>query len=93
MPNKLGFWRFTEGDEFASDGVASIEKQGLIYIADFHCAKETNEVTGKTRYEFAEGYGVDEFMYFIEGGGVTMTSQDGTVQIVRAGEAVTVPKE
>lgn len=48
--------------------------------------------SGKTRYEFTEGYGVDEFMYFVEGG-VTLTSADGTVQIVRAGEAVTVPKE
>jgi uncharacterized cupin superfamily protein len=31
-------------------------------------------------------------MYFIEGG-ITLTSQDGTKQIVRAGEAVTLPKE
>lgn len=48
--------------------------------------------SGKTRYDISEGYGVDEFMFFVEGG-VTLTSRDGTVQVVRAGEAVTVPKE
>ena len=48
--------------------------------------------SGQTRYDITEGYGVDEFMYFIEGG-VTLTSEDGTVQIVGAGEAVTIPKE
>ena len=48
--------------------------------------------SGKTRHDITEGYGVDEFMYFIEGS-ITLTSQDGTKQIVRAGEAVTVPKE
>ena len=35
---------------------------------------------------------VDEFMYFLEGS-VTLTSSDGTVQIIEAGEGVTVPKE
>ena len=48
--------------------------------------------SGKTRYDIAEGYGVDEFMYFIEGG-ATLTSLGGTVQVVSAGEAVTIPKE
>ena len=48
--------------------------------------------SGKTRYDITEGYGVDEFMYFIEGS-ITLTSKDGTKQVVAAGEAVTVPKE
>ncbi len=48
--------------------------------------------SGKTRIEIPDGYGVDEFMYFIEGA-ITLTSLDGTKQVVRAGEAVTVPKE
>ena len=48
--------------------------------------------SGKTRSEITEPYGVDEFMYFIEGS-ITLTNQDGTKQVVRAGEAVTVPKE
>jgi uncharacterized cupin superfamily protein len=48
--------------------------------------------SGKSRFEAEEPYGVDEFMYFIEGG-VTLTSADGSVQIIGAGEAVTIPKE
>jgi len=38
-----------------------------------------------------ESYPVDEFMYFIKGG-VTLTSADGTVLQVKAGDAVHVPK-
>ena len=48
--------------------------------------------SGKVRSEINEPYGVDEFMYFIEGG-VTLTSSDGTVQHIKAGDAVTIPKE
>ena len=48
--------------------------------------------SGKTRSEINEPYGVDEFMYFLEGG-VTLTSADGTVTRISAGEAVTIPKE
>ena len=46
----------------------------------------------KVRMEINEPYGVDEFMYFIDGG-VTLTSSDGTVMSINAGEAVTIPKE
>jgi uncharacterized cupin superfamily protein len=48
--------------------------------------------SGKTRLEINEPYGVDEFMYFLEGG-VTLTSSDGTVTEIGAGEGVTIPKE
>jgi len=48
--------------------------------------------SGKTRSEITEPYGVDEFMYFTQGS-VTLTSSDGSVQTIEAGEAVTVPKE
>lgn len=48
--------------------------------------------SGKTYFEATEPYGVDEFMYFLEGS-VTLTSADGTVQTINAGEAVTIPKE
>ena len=48
--------------------------------------------SGKTRFEITEPYGVDEFMYFLEGS-VTLTSSDGTVQTINAGEATTIPKE
>ena len=48
--------------------------------------------SGKTRLEISEPYGVDEFMYFLEGS-VTITSSDGAVQVIEAGEGITVPKE
>jgi len=48
--------------------------------------------SGKTRSEITEPYGVDEFMYFISGS-VTLTSSDGSVQTIEAGEAVTIPRE
>lgn len=47
---------------------------------------------GPSRWEITEPYGVDEFMYFLEGG-VTLTSSDGTVTEIEAGEAVTIPRE
>jgi uncharacterized cupin superfamily protein len=37
------------------------------------------------------GYDVDEFMYFLKGK-VTLTSADGTVQVIHRGEAVTIPR-
>ena len=48
--------------------------------------------SGKVTMDIDEPYGVDEFMYFLEGG-VTLTSSDGTVTDIGAGEAVTIPKE
>lgn len=48
--------------------------------------------SGKVRSVIDKPYGVDEFMYFLEGG-VTLTSADGAVITVGAGEAVTIPKE
>ena len=48
--------------------------------------------SGKVRIEINEPYGVDEFMYFLEGS-VTLTSSDGSAQVINAGEAVTIPKE
>jgi uncharacterized cupin superfamily protein len=48
--------------------------------------------SGKTRSEINEPYGVDEFMFFLTGG-VTLTSSDGSVTKINAGEGVTIPKE
>jgi uncharacterized cupin superfamily protein len=48
--------------------------------------------SGKSYFEATNPYGVDEFMYFLEGS-VKLTSTDGTVQTINAGEAVTIPKE
>jgi uncharacterized cupin superfamily protein len=48
--------------------------------------------SGKSYFEATDPYGVDEFMYFLEGS-VKLTSADGSVQVISAGEAVTIPKE
>ena len=48
--------------------------------------------TGQVRWEITEPWGVDEFIYLLEGS-ITLTSSDGTVQVINAGEAVTLPKE
>ena len=48
--------------------------------------------SGKVRSVIDEPYGVDEFMFFLEGG-VTLTSTDGTVTTIGAGEGATIPKE
>ncbi|MEM6302777.1 MAG: cupin domain-containing protein [Pseudomonadota bacterium] len=47
---------------------------------------------GPSRAEISEPYGVDEFMFFLEGG-VTLTSADGSKVTIGPGEAVTIPKE
>ena len=47
---------------------------------------------GKSRFEITEPYGVNEFMFFLEGS-VTLTSDDGSQMTINAGEAVTIPKE
>ena len=47
---------------------------------------------GKSRFEITDPYGVDEFMFFLEGS-VTLTSDDGSQMTINAGEAVTIPKE
>jgi uncharacterized cupin superfamily protein len=52
----------------------------------------SSDKKGKVRIEIDEPYGVDEFMYFLEGS-VTLTSSDGSEQVINAGEAVTIPKE
>ena len=48
--------------------------------------------SGKVRDEITEPYGVDEFFYILEGS-ITLTSADGAVTKINAGEAVTIPKE
>jgi len=48
--------------------------------------------SGKVRFEITEPYGVDEFFYVLEGS-IALTSADGAVTKINAGEAVTIPKE
>ncbi|MBL4601423.1 MAG: DUF861 domain-containing protein [Emcibacteraceae bacterium] len=47
---------------------------------------------GPGRFEITDGYGVDEFMYFLEGS-VKLTSKDGSSQTINAGESVVIQKE
>jgi uncharacterized cupin superfamily protein len=48
--------------------------------------------SGKVRAEITEPYGVHEYMHFLEGG-VTLTSSDGTVTEVNAGDSVVIPAD
>lgn len=48
--------------------------------------------SGKVRHEITEPYGVNEYMHFLEGG-VTLTSSDGTVTEVAAGDSVVIPAD
>ena len=47
---------------------------------------------GPQVFEIDEPYGVDEFMFFLEGS-VTLTPLGGDAVTINAGEAVTIPKE
>ena len=47
---------------------------------------------GKLRFEIIEPYGVDEFIFFLEGS-VELTSEAGGQMTINAGEAVTIPRE
>lgn len=48
--------------------------------------------SGKVRSEITEPYGVNEYMHFLEGG-VTLTSSDGTITEIQAGDSVVIPRE
>ena len=48
--------------------------------------------SGKVRAEIKTPYGVNEYMHFLEGG-VTLTSSDGTVTEVGAGDSVVIPED
>ena len=48
--------------------------------------------SGKVRAEINEPYGVHEYMHFLEGG-VTLTSSDGTVTEIGAGDSVVIPAD
>jgi len=46
--------------------------------------------SGPSKFK-SDGYAHDEFMYFLEGS-VTLTSEDGTVQQIVAGDSASIPK-
>jgi uncharacterized cupin superfamily protein len=48
--------------------------------------------SGKLRAEIRQPYGVNEYMHFLEGG-VTLTSSDGTVTEIHAGDSVVISED
>ena len=92
-----GPYNIAEGDAVTLDGSGSVDPQldPLTYEWDLDNDGTYGDVTGEgptVSWSTLQAYGVDEFMYFVEGG-VTLTSSDGTVTEIRAGDAVTIPKE
>ena len=68
-------------------------------ILDFTSLKSTDGKfalgmykAGPRTFDISEPYGVDEFMFFLEGS-VMLISAEGSVITVNAGEAVTIPRE
>lgn len=48
--------------------------------------------SGATRIDITEPYGVHEYMHFLEGG-VTLTSSNGQVTQINAGDSVVIPAD
>ena len=87
-----------EGGAFAYPTTV-VTGEGDTEILDFTSLKSSDGKfasgmykAGPQTFDLTEPYGVDEFMFFLEGS-VTLTSADGAVITVNAGEAVTIPKE
>ena len=87
-----------EGGAFSSPTTV-VTGEGDTEILDFASLKSSDGKfasgmykAGPQTFDITEPYGVDEFMFFLEGS-VTLTSADGAVITVNAGEAVTIPKE
>ena len=87
-----------EGAAF-DDPSTTITEVGGENILDFTSLKSSDGKfasgmykAGPQIFDITEPYGVDEFMFFLEGS-VTLTSADGAVTTVNAGEGVTIPKE
>ena len=97
QPQKMSADDLT-GKLFTDRGIGPAD-QGYGPVQDFTSLLSSDKkfasgmyAAGPSRVEINEPYGVDEFMYFLEGG-VTLTSSDGTVTEIGAGDAITVPKE
>ena len=87
-----------EGGAFAYPTTV-VTGEGDTEILDFTSLKSSDGKfasgmykAGPQTFDITEPYGVDEFMFFLEGS-VTLTSADGAVTTINAGEAVTIPKE
>ena len=87
-----------EGAAFSDPSTTITEAKGE-QILDFTSLKSSDGKfasgmykAGPQIFDITEPYGVDEFMFFLEGS-VTLTSADGSVTTINAGEGVTIPKE
>ena len=87
-----------KGGAFSSPTTVA-KREGDTEILDFTSLKASDGKfasgmykAGPQTFDITEPYGVDEFMFFLEGS-VTLTSADGSAVTVNAGEAVTIPKE
>ena len=87
-----------EGGAFSSPTTVA-KGEGDTEVLDFTSLKASDGRfasgmynAGPQTFDITEPYGVDEFMFFLEGS-VTLTSADGSAVTVNAGEAVTIPKE
>ena len=87
-----------EGGAFAYPTTV-VTGEGDTEILDFTSLKSSDGKfasgmyqAGPQTFDITEPYGVDEFMFFLKGS-VTLTSTDGAVTTVNAGEAVTIPEE
>ena len=87
-----------EGGAFAYPTTV-VTGEGDTEILDFTSLKSSDGKfasgmykAGPQTFDITEPYGVDEFMFFLEGS-VTLTTADGVVTTINAGEAVTIPKE
>ena len=96
-PSKLSVTDL-EGGAFAYPTTV-VTGEGNTEILDFTSLKSSDGKfasgmykAGPQTFDITEPYGVDEFMFFLEGS-VTLTSTDGAVITINAGEAVTIPKE
>ena len=96
-PSKLSVTDL-EGGAFAYPTTV-VTGEGDAEILDFTSLKSSDGKfasgmykAGPQTFDITEPYGVDEFMFFLEGS-VTLTSADGAVTTINAGEAVTIPKE
>ena len=74
-----------------NDGEVEVLDHESFRTADGKFDAGVYAVAGPHRFEVKDGYGVDEFFYFLEGG-VTLTSVDGQRTEVGVGEAVVIPK-
>jgi uncharacterized cupin superfamily protein len=74
-----------KGRNATTDVVTFTSKDSAFQTGLFKSGPEHEVISGP------HGFPYNEFLYFISGG-ATLTSADGSVMVVNAGEAVTIPK-